>query len=81
MREGVRCGKQSCRCTQQKLLHGWYYYLYWREYGAGRNRILRKTYVKREAVESLKKQIKESKAEDKRQKLFLKEVVRLLQSG
>ena len=32
VKEKVKCGRKNCRCARGKKLHGWYYYLYWRDY-------------------------------------------------
>ena len=46
----VTCGHQNCRCARGQL-HGPYFYRFWRQHGR-----VRKTYVKRSEVESVRKQ-------------------------
>ena len=44
----VRCGKRSCRCARG-LLHGPYFYCFWREGGR-----LKKAYVRKADVENVR---------------------------
>src|SRR5437588_12488567 len=39
--EGVRCGKENCKCARGKL-HGPYWYAYWSEAGQTRSKYLGK---------------------------------------
>lgn len=66
IREKVRCGRPNCRCMRQNKLHGWYFYLYWRDYTNGG--ILRKQYIPRNKMDRLKQKIELAKAEDIKEK-------------
>jgi len=45
-----KCGRKNCRCTRGEL-HGPYFFRFWREDGK-----LRKAYVKRSELETVRKQ-------------------------
>ncbi|GEM_PF-2851183 len=76
IKEAVRCGKKNCRCANEKHLHKWYYYLYWRDYknGAG----LKKQYIPRSEVKKLKRKIKDAKNKDAGEKINLQSYLKLL---
>ena len=65
--EQVRCGKKNCRCVSGRL-HGYYYYLYWRDDG-----VLKKEYVPRNEAHELQQQISISKVKDMKEKRLFKE--------
>jgi len=68
--EFVCCGRRNCRRCQRGPAHGPYAYLYWRDYD--HDGILRKEYIPRVMVESLRREIKSMKAEDMSEKRNLK---------
>ena len=72
VKEKVRCNRPNCRCMKRSELHGWYYYLYWRDYRYGC--ILRKKYVSKARVRELVQKIKLAKEYDIREKLNFKKI-------
>jgi hypothetical protein len=62
IKEKVKCGKPGCRCARGKL-HGWYYYVYYREWDGARWR-LRKEYVQRSKAKILRRKIRRWKRRD-----------------
>jgi len=73
IKEKVRCGRKNCRCRRENKLHGWYYYLYWRE-----GKTLRKSYIPKSDIKRLKRTIKQAKNKDMKEKLVLKEYLKYL---
>jgi hypothetical protein len=69
VKEKVKCGRKNCRCARGKKLHGWYYYLYWRDYPNGGT--LKKDYVPRADVKILENAIKAAKKKDNEEKSVL----------
>ena len=72
IKEKIRCGRQNCHCGHDNRLHGWYYYLYWREGGK-----LKKQYVSRSEVRDLRLQIKKLKTKDSAEKINFREYLKL----
>jgi hypothetical protein len=72
IKEKVRCGRKNCRCVRENKLHGWYYYLYWRE-----GKILKKSYIPKTEIDQLKQKIKQAKWKDMKDKKILKEYMKL----
>lgn len=70
VKEKVRCGRPNCRCMRLKQLHGWYCYLYWRDYANGSK--LRKRYVPKIKVKELNQRLELAKAEDIKEKQEIK---------
>ena len=62
--EGVRCGKPNCRCARGHL-HGTYAYLYYRKFENGAWK-LKKQYIPRSKVKTVKREISEAKKREKR---------------
>ena len=67
VKEKVRCGKSNCRCMKQNKSHKWYYYLYWRK-----GKLLKKYYLPKTKVRTLKRKIILAKTKDKEEKNRLK---------
>jgi hypothetical protein len=70
VKEAVRCGKKNCRCFKGARLHKWYYYLYWRDYQNGGT--LKKEYVPRADLQSVRRTIKTAKEKDNKEKVELR---------
>jgi len=66
-RERVRCGNPGCHCSTGRK-HGPYYYLHYRAYDLERGIwCRRKTYVSARRVATLRRQIREAKAQARRE--------------
>jgi hypothetical protein len=71
IKEKVSCGKPNCRCMRENKLHGWYYYLYWRE-----GKKLKKGYLHRSEVKRMRREISKRKAKDSENKIILRELIK-----
>jgi len=70
VQEHVRCGKANCGCARDRAArHGPYWYLYWRECAEDEETTrLRKRYVRREEVNTVRARIETTKAEERRER-------------
>ena len=64
-----KCGRPNCRCADGEQLHGPYYYRYWREGGR-----LRRQYVKRTNLESVRAACEATRAEHRAERAWLGEL-------
>lgn len=76
VKEKVRCNRPNCRCMRRNQPHGWYYYLYWRDYRADGK--LKKLYVPKKDVQKTKQKITSIKTKDRQEKINLQSYLNLI---